>query len=416
MRFWVIIAAALLLSLGLTGLAGYFLVPTIIFNGLGTEGVHNRWVQLDPLPRSLLYVPTFSTTIVPDDAWQGTINLWKKYRFRDFNFLFPVNHPNYRLVPALEEREGHYDPGLEFIDDYNHQVLFKIRPTTFTTVHWPQDGQALFRLPAVQQLLQAMDPAQWWHDVWTMDLRPKKWRELWRQRQRPLSWGDLAYALFVAQCRQEFFPEVKHLSFDPEKNLGLASLERPDNLFIHERLYAFAENNFYLLDWQMRLGNLSAESFREHLLQEIEFAPRRPDDVFTLYDAFTELPYAKKISEEGATFLYLAWSYDLNQENYLRSLVHYLEKSKDGMYFLAPLYTYIHRVYGDKFISMHDLQKAEAAAKAQALAKAQDEELAKLRQEEDTSNLPPAERIKKVIENAKKQWQHNQQIRTWQKD
>lgn len=415
MRLVLLILGAFLAFVGLTALAVYLVLPTLYFNRLGSEGIHNRWVQFDPLPRSLLYVPTFSTAITPDASWAGTAHLWKKFRFRDFNFLFPMQHPNYRLTPAIEERDGAYAPGLAFMDEYSHQLLFKIWPTTFTKVYWPQESQALFKLPFVRRWLAQSTPAQWWHDLWTLDLRPKKWQNFGREGQHLLRWKEAIYALFIAQCRQEFFGEVKHLSFDPAKNLGLAALDKSDNLYIYERLYAFAEDNFYLLDWQMRLGNLSAESFREHLFQEIEFAPRRPDDVYTLYHEFTALPYAKKKADEGLMYLYLAWSYDLQNDTYLRTLIHYLEKGKDNFSYLAPLYTYIHQVYGDKFVSMRDLQKAEAYTQEQARLQAA--EAARAAEEaENNERLPASERLKNVIQKAKHQWQQTQKIRRWQKD
>ena len=88
---------------------------------------------------------------------------------------------------------------------------------------------------------------------------------------------------------------------------------------------------------------------RDSILQNIKYKRVNETEADSLYLDYREkLTLKQRRSREGMVYLYSAWSQAPGNKKILDQMIQLLEQGKDNMYYLRPLYKYLHKRYGDE--------------------------------------------------------------------
>jgi hypothetical protein len=129
-----------------------------------------------------------------------------------------------------------------------------------------------------------------------------------------------------------------------------------------------------------------ATDLRNRYLSSVKYFESNPSASHDIYKWYKMLPYKSKIDQEGMIYLFSAWTHLPDEEGFLKEMIQFLERGKNNMYFLVPLYSYAYRKYGTNFSKSNIIRKETKERKFERLT--QEEQAAKLKQMFE-KNIPP---------------------------
>lgn len=410
-----ILKPTILIGLIISAIILIMLAPYHIYTLTLTEGVNTNFLKMKSSKRELLdgelvNLKTFS-------GIEGGEELFSLFHFSNFVSSFPINNPLYSMIPSIKIEQQRLKLGAVFQDSKGRE-LFSFMSERTTAFEMTEGEQKIFRLPYFKNYINKKTMEEVWRDIFSKKLSlPANTGKSFVEslsKLKEISYSDLVYNLYILYNRHLFFPkDVIKLQFDENKSIGIIELrpDQDDNKI--EQIY-FINNGFvYSFTIVTKIKSAASIAFRANVLRNIKFKLSSPDSAIALYAQYKNITYKNRIDQQGMIYLYLAWSHDLNNSNFMRVIIEFLERGKDNYKFLQPFYAYSLKKFGTNLSTDKTkiLENAEQRLKRNMKVEL-DEEINQTAAEKntkaDTNFNTPEEKIKYNLDRAKEKQKNNQ--------
>ncbi len=337
----IIIITTLFLAI-LVGAAGLILVlPYYFYNQIISNKGSYSFFTVEWQDRNLLIPATFDYFSNTEKVER---DLWKKFHFVDVVLPLPVTDPFYQLTPLFLEQNGKTDLGVKFHNQSRREiasVLFKRN----SVLEEQLDSQKIFQFPLTRNHLLKISRSKIWNDLF--EKKMKDWN---------ISFGEMIYNLYLIQLRSVVFPKTL-LQFgtfsDGVKAIQTASENRD---YLQEII--FKENLGTLYSYQVlsEKENTESQYVRDVLIKEIEFQPSSTTLARIIYQEFKSLTHKQKADSEGMLYLLSAWSHAMNEPEYIKEMVYYLERGPGNLLQLDVIYRFAKEKFGKTFSQRSDFE------------------------------------------------------------
>lgn len=347
-------AAFLTISIGLvaTIFVLFVVAPYHIYTLTLTEGVSTRFLEMKPSSSVLYNGSDFNFTIDLENE-RNDKDFYKVFHFSHFLIPIPYKHPIFSLIPVIKLEGSGPRLGASFLDGNNVELFaFMLeKPFRFETV---TGDQKLFMLPIFRNHILRKIEEDVWRDFFykKLSLPSNEGKSFYEslKRLREVTYNDLVYNLYILYNRNHFFPlETQGISYDEKTHHGLIKLPSDDQKYFTERLLIREKEFIYPIWIKTKRGNIAAEHFRERILKDIEYKKSTVDSAIPIYAQYKHIQYADRIDQQGMIYLLAAWSHDLSNRDFVRIIIHFLERGKSNLKFLKPFYEYAYKKFGTSF-------------------------------------------------------------------
>ncbi len=351
----IVLVIAIIMTAGLLAFMPYHFYYVSLESGLDS-----RFFKTEKVDEKLLYSIPFEVKKI-DMVSTDSLTRWREFHVGNYILPMPLRHPYFLLIPNISvDEKGNAVIGWD-IKNQNQQTEIAIKflkPTTYT---YPFENNLLFNLPIFKNNLLAVPSDQIWEDLFTLDLRLPDQSELgfanWIMKLASIKYTDLAYKLFILKTRQLLFPpNVVSLSFNRAKRMGVIEVKPNTDALVSDNIKV--EHTFLLREGVLQQIELStkrfssiAQAYRSRLFESLVWEASNPDQTVRIYNEFNELSLKQKIDQEGMTYLFAGWSHVPMQEEFLRTMIQFLERDKKNKVHLQSLYKYAFTVFGTSFSS-----------------------------------------------------------------
>ena len=398
---------ALLLIMG--GFALFVVAPYHIYTLTLTEGVNTRFLVMKPSPAVFydgqeFYYPSTMTKTEEDSS------LYSDFHFSEFQMPLPFNHSIFSMIPTIKIESTGPRLGGSFLDGKNTD-LFTFMLEKSYKLETISGDQKLFILPVFRNHISRKTESDVWRDLFSkkLSLPSNEGKSFYQSllALRKVSYDDLVYNLYILYNRTHLFPEnTKKISYDPTTNHGLIELPSDDPKFRLERLFIIEKGIIYSITIRTRIDHLISEHFREKILRETIYKASSVDSAIPIYAQYKNISYNRRIDQQGMTYLYAAWSHDLNNREYVRVIIMFLERGKSNLKFLKPFYEYAYKRFGSNLSSGNDALMETAEEKLKRRVKEELEEEVKKEEQKKNAQFEgnfgsPEEKIKYYLQKAK---------------
>lgn len=336
------ITLALLVGFGVLILIAPYHIYTLSL----TEGVNTSFLVMKPA-KDVLYNGDslqVSKPAMADDA------LFQSFNFGHFELPMPLNHPLFFMIPTIKLEGAGPRLGASFTNDKDFELFSFIVERSYkldTTL----GDQKLFILPIFKNYIARKDQADIWRDLFEKKLSlPSNQGESFfasLDKLKQVSYYELVYNLFILYNRHFIMPpEAQKIVYLNQENWGLVTLPSEDPKYRRERLYVIDKGIIYPLLLKTRIGHQAAENFRLKVLKEIRYKSTSSDSAISIYAQYKRLNYDQRVDQQGMTYLFSAWSHDLNNKEFVRVIIYFLERGKLNLKYLKPFYEYAYRKFG----------------------------------------------------------------------
>lgn len=269
----------------------------------------------------------------------GNDDLWQKFQMKDTLVPLPVRNPFYFVAPILNFNKQTKKTRLGMtVYGTGLRKISKIFFVSNAVMNSELRSQELFKLPIVANILKSKTPEEVWMDMFTKQLGD------WN-----IPFSEMAYNLYLLQLRLKLFPG-NMISFGAlNDSTGIVRLESKNKDYITELVMTRARGVVYSYLILTEKNNRDSNVLRYKFLRDIEFRPGSKSLASILYKEFKALPFNKKVDHEGMFYLMSAFSHDLENREYLKQMIFWLERGEDNQKQLKPLYEFASKKYGKVF-------------------------------------------------------------------
>lgn len=345
---YLIIILALVLGAGvLVAIAPYHIYTLTL-----TEGVNTNFLTMSPT-KSVFYngeIVSYSKPIGMLDE-----GLFQTFHFSHFELPMPINHQLYNLIPVIKIEGQGLRLGSSFMNGKNTELFnFMIeRPYKFETT---SGEQKLFLLPIFKNYISRKSNDEIWADLFKkqLSLPSNEGKSFYDSllSLRKVSYNDLVYNLYILYNRRFTMPEsTLKMSFFAEKNMGIVELPSTDPKILIERIYIIEKGLIFPILIKTRKTDTQAMNFRQKFISEITYKSTSADSAISIYARYKQIPYNQRVDQQGMTYLYSAWSHDLENRDFIRVIILFLERGQTNLKYLTPFYKFAYKKFGSTLSS-----------------------------------------------------------------
>jgi hypothetical protein len=412
MKKIVYLIVSLLLIVGGFGLIA--IAPYHIYTLTLTEGVNTKFLKMNSSQKELMdgnFVDIANTA-----GLDGSENLYSVYHFSNFLLPFPVNHPAYSMIPSIKIEQQQLKLGAIFLDSSNRD-LFSFMSERIVPFEMTDGAQKIFNLPYYKNFISKKSNAEVWKDIFSKKLSlPANTGKSFIDSfgvLKEISYSNLVYNLYILYNRHLILPEkIARMSFDEKSSSGLIELKTDNPAEKTEQIFMLNNGLIYSIKINTKMLSPASVAFRANFLRNIKFKSSSADSAVALYAEYKNISYKNRIDQLGMVYLYLAWSHDLLNPNFMRVIITFLERGKDNYKFLQPFYAYSFKKFGTNFSG--NKNSIEETADVQLKRKMSDEleeELAKNEKDKaarfEGDLTTPDEKIKYFLKKSKENQKDN---------
>lgn len=390
--------------------AAFFLMaiaPYHIYTLTLTEGVNTRFLKMNPT-QSIFY--DGSTMEEPEYKLMNDQALYETFHFSHYELPMPINHPVFSLIPQIKIETGAPRLGARFLNSKNAELFSFLleKPYQFETT---SDQQKLFVLPFFKNYIDDKPNSEIWGDLFEKKLSlPSNEGKSFISSLSVLSevsYRGLVYNLYVLYNRKFILPaDTKKFYFYKDKNIGIAELPSEDPNVLVEKVFLIEKGAIYPMVIRTRITDLSAKNFRAKFLRELRYKMSTTDSAIPIYARYKQIPYNYRVDQQGMTYLYAAWSHDIDNRDFIRVIVLFLERGYSNLKYLQPFYDFAYKKFGSSLSSESGYLNETAG---EALKRKMSEELASETKKEeemgkdkiDGKFATPDDKIKYNLQKAK---------------
>lgn len=345
---YLIVTLALFIGAGvLVAIAPYHIYTLTL-----TEGVNTRFLVMSPT-KSVLYDGEETNLLPPKEM--SDEGLFQSFHFSHFDLPMPINHPLYNLIPNIKIEGQGLRLGASFKNGKNVELFnFMIeRPYKFETT---SGEQKLFTLPIFKNYISRKSNEELWADLFRkkLSLPSNDGKSFYESllTLRKVSYNDLVYNLYILYNRRFTVPEdTLKMSYYPEKSMGIVELPSDEPKVLVERLYIIEKGLIYPILIKTRKTDTQALNFRQKFIREINYKSTSTDSAISIYARYKQIPYNQRVDQQGMTYLYSAWSHDIDNRDFVRVIILFLERGQANLKYLTPFYKFAYKKFGSTLSS-----------------------------------------------------------------
>ena len=399
----------LIITLALLGGAGVLvaIAPYHIYTLTLTEGVNTQFLQMKPT-KAVFYDGETIDVKIPERM--DDERLYQSVHFGHFEMPMPINHSLFSLIPIIRIEAAGPRLGASFQNSKNVEFFsFMIeRPYKFETT---SGDQKIFILPIFKNYINRKSSDDVWADVFKkqLSLPSNEGKSFFESlvTLQDVSYYELVYNLYILYNRHFVLPEeTTKFSFYPEQNMGIVELPSDSDKMKVERLFIIEKGLIYPILIKTKTNEVAAMNFRTKFIREIKYKATSTDSATPIYARYKQISYNQRLDQQGMIYLYSAWSHDLNNRDFVRVIILFLERGKLNLKYLKPFYEFAYRKFGSTLSSASGYLNETAT---EALKRKIDEELNKEVNQESVDGKPkfegqfstPEEKIEYNLQKAK---------------
>jgi hypothetical protein len=296
--------------------------------------------------------------------------LWESFHFNNFNLPLPVRHPMIEMIPIVERRKEVPILGAKF-KVRNKRVIASFKVLESFKFDRKIKHHKIFELPFFKNYLLKIEDKKLWKDLFTKDINlpvgefsdKKYWEKLWQ-----IPYQELVYNLYILILRKQFLPEnAREIAYFTKKGFGVVELVNVEKLdlgleeiFRKEMIYVYDKGFVHKFLITSRFENIISESIRIKFMSTLTYEPSDESSSIEIYARYKELPYQRRITQEGLTYLFASWSHVTSKKEYLKEMIQFLERGSMNYEILSPLYDYSYKVFGSNFSIIRNNLKESA--------------------------------------------------------
>lgn len=336
-------------------ISGYLLsmAPYHFYSLATEEGMDSSYLKISKQSSSYIKGGDYEWDRV-EGVYAEEQNIWKRFHFHNFEIPLPVHHPYFLVVPDMKT---HFDPpelGVRMLD-HNKELLGSFHTKSDIAFVLPFETHKIFNLPAFKNYILMKKEKEIWKDLFYKDLSLKNFSIFKPQILTTAPYKELVYNLFLLNMRTKFFPEgANKISYFASRNIGVVEVELGTEAVVkdnykEEYLYMLEGGTIHRVALRTKNFDLITEALRKRYLKQIKYKASTPEDSIPIYNEYKKLDYDQRVDQEGMVYLFAAWTHNLDNENFLREMIQFLERGKQNIVHLQPLYEYAYRKYGSNY-------------------------------------------------------------------
>ncbi|MBC7714195.1 MAG: hypothetical protein H7177_12700 [Rhizobacter sp.] len=344
----------LIIMLGLITGAGVLvaIAPYHIYTLTLTEGVNTRFLTMSPT-KAVLYDGEDLTIEAPTDMHDES--LYQTFHFGQFELPMPINHPLFYMIPIIKIEGAGPRLGASFQNGKNVE-LFNFMMERSYKFETTSGDQKLFTLPIFKNYISRKSNDEVWSDLFKkrLSLPSNDGKSFFDSlvSLRKVAYNDLVYNLYILYNRRFSVPDnTVKMSFFNERNMGVVELPSADPKVLVERLYIIEQGLIYPVMIKTRKTDTTAMNYRKKFLREIKYKSSSTDSAISIYARYKQIPYIQRVDQQGMTYLYSAWSHDLDNRDFVRVIILFLERGKLNLKYLKPFYEFAYKKFGSTLSS-----------------------------------------------------------------
>ncbi len=341
----------------IVGLFGIFfflilIAPYHIYTTTISEGIKTTFLDLNPSNSALFDGKENNRE---DLEMMLDRSLYENFHFNNFMIPLPLDHSIISLIPEIKIESVGPRLGANFKNSKNQDLFSFIieRPYKFETT---TGNQKLFILPIFKNYILKKSNDEIWRDLFVkkLSLPGDDGGSFFASLVylRDVSYMDLVYQLFILYNRKFLIPEnTKSLKFDSKSKVGIIELPHNDSKYSRERLFIIEKGYVYPILITTRQKDQLALNFRTKFIDELKFKSSSKDSAIPIYAKYKQLLYSQRLTQKGMGYLYSAWSHDLDNKDYVRVIILFLERGKLNLKYLNPFYDFAYKKFGSTLSS-----------------------------------------------------------------
>lgn len=379
--FLIVIVGLLYGALELVSMAPYHIYTLTL-----TEGVDTKFLSMSSSKKELLDGDLISFKNPAN--LDGSEGLFTLFHFSNFIIPLPVNHPAYSMIPSIKIEQQQLKLGASFQDSKGRE-LFSFMSERVTPFTMNNGEQKIFLLPYFRNYITVKTNEEIWKDLFSkkLSLPATSGKSFFESLNvlKKISYSDLVYNLYLLYNRHLLLPKnLTHIYFNPETQMGLIDLPSEDPKEKVEEVVFVNNGLMYGIKFRTKFQSPAAMSFRAKMLLDLGFKTSNTDSSIPIYAQYKNMPYRNRVDQMGMTYLYAAWSHDLENRDFVRVIILFLERGKENYKFLQPFYDYAFKKFGTNLSSNNDVLEESANEKLKRKMKEELEAEAKKAAEEKT--------------------------------
>lgn len=358
-----IVLFALVLLLGITSILLAFMPYHFYYVALDS-GIDSRFLSTNQVADVYLSGKLMQVDKDIPTTFNGQ-DRWLDFHVGDYIVPLPVRHPYFLLVPEIGVDEQLKPKIAWSLKNQSFKTEVRVHYLPSLSYEYPIEQNLLFSLPIFRNHLLKISSDKIWQDLFMLDLRLPSSEILgftkWVSTLWQIEYKELAYRLFILKTRQAIFPKgVTSLSFDIDKQMGILEMvpektqDLVDDNLRFEQVLLLREGRIQRVELVTRRFNNVAKAYRAQFMNSFSWRLSNPDQTVTLYNEFNQLSLKRKTDQEGMTYLFAGWSHVPKQEEFLRTMIQYLERGPKNMAHLPALYQYAYDVFGTTFSTIKE--------------------------------------------------------------
>lgn len=327
------------------------IAPYHIYTMTLTEGVDTRFLKMKPTTREY-YDGNEMLVFKEDEAVRITKNLFQKIHLANFEMELPTGMPSLSMIPEIKIQSNKIRLGSSLIDAKNREYFAFIAEKEFL-FDINIETQDLFLLPVFRNYLAKKSPQDIWQDIFSKKLSlPSNEGKGFKESLDALnevSYYELVYNLYILNLRSRLLPEkIKSIEYDSESQVGIVIFEDSNNLRV-ERIFVLNQGIVYPISIKTNLLYPLAKISRNKFIRTLKFKDSSKDSSVSIYAEYKNLEYRERLDQKGMILLFSAWSHDLENKDYIRVIIMFLERGQTNIKYLRPFYEYAYKKFGSTF-------------------------------------------------------------------
>lgn len=368
------IGLLVLVILGSTVVIG--LLPYHFYLHLVNNGFENEYVSVSKLPEHFYRPSQESIEQLADPNSFVEQTYWRSFHFNNFELPLPVGHPLIRTVPILRKVSKKNEIGFKYLNRKN-EMIFSFELLLPEKMIIPFENQIFFRIPFIKRRLFTRWDQNLWDLLFTKEIEGKSENYLVRKMYslRNLSYDDLGRNIFFLSWRQDFFNSREAVFFKIKELGNYVVRDQEDKGIVTETMFFFANDRIYRLKMNYLKNDPVAEKLRSKLYYGTRFKKTHSDAGRSIYSRFRKLTYKEQIDEVGALHLFASFSHNIENEEFMKRMIEILERGRDNIFFLEPLYAYSFLEFGSNFSGQSGKRNEDPNRKLKSMIEKEEQSL-----------------------------------------
>jgi len=361
----------MLLLMGAFGVIGYHAVnlfPYFIYSRIILNGIESEYIKLD---KATYEQVTPSYNLSDDDTGDKPGDFFKNFAFGRYEVVVPIQHPVIKLLPVISKELDENSLSLLgyklITPQYSYyNISLEVERTSRVSLNFYTEK--LFTLPTFKRNILQKSSFEIWRDVYRRDLLYNRdlrsfnnsyhlSRELSKISKDKII-EELVYNLYILFLRQKIF-EIKKPVYQwyARGGFGVMNLSQNNDIFKVEKLIFKEGDTVFSVILKTKKNDHFAQEYRSMLFNKIRLTRSSEQISKNIYEDYKTLSYEQKIDQKGMVYLFMSFSHVRENKNFLREMIQFLEKGKNNLIYLVPLYEYAFYKYGTNFSKMDKFRK-----------------------------------------------------------